>query len=175
MNVLRWLLALGVLAGFCFSAGPAQEKKVTITPVKYEGLKQEILKHRGKVVVVDFWATWCPPCVKSFPHFIDLHTQYANKGLVVISVSLNDTNDPDQVERAQAFLIKRNSPMRNLILDEPGDFWQKKFASKSLPFYYVFDRRGKWVRFHPDDYEGKKDGALYEALDAAVVKLLDEK
>jgi thiol-disulfide isomerase/thioredoxin len=172
MTALRWLLALGVLIGFCFSAGPAQEKNVTLTRVKYDELKQEVLKHRGKVVVVDFWATFCPPCKKSFPHFIDMQTKYASKGIVVISVSLDAADDPEKVERAQAFLTKINSPLRNFILDEPLEIWSKKFESNSLPFYYLFDRRGKWVRYRGDDF---KDGVPYDELEKVVVKMLDDK
>jgi thiol-disulfide isomerase/thioredoxin len=172
MTAVRWLLAIGVLAGFFVAAGPAQEKKVTLTPVKYDGLKQEILKHRGKVVVVDFWATFCPPCKKSFPHFIDMQTKYAGKGLVVISVSLDAADDKAVVERAQAFLTKVNSPLHNLILDEPFELWAKKLDAKALPFYYLFDRRGKWVRYRGEDFS---DGVPYEDLEKTVVKMLDEK
>jgi thiol-disulfide isomerase/thioredoxin len=168
MTALRCLIALGVFA-FCFSAGPAQEKKVTLTRVKYDDLKQEILKHRGKVVVVDFWATFCPPCIKSFPHFMDMQTKYADKGLVVISVSLDV---PDSFDNAQAFLTRKNSNLRNFYLDEPGDLWAKKFESESLPFYYLFDRRGKWVRYRGKDYA---DGVPYDELEKVVIKMLDEK
>ena len=62
------LLAIVTLAGL----GPAQDAKIAATPVKYEGLKQEVLKQRGKVVVVDFWSTNCPPCMKAFPDFIEM-------------------------------------------------------------------------------------------------------
>jgi thiol-disulfide isomerase/thioredoxin len=172
MKPIRLLLALAIVGVVCFSAGPAQEPKVTLTAVKYDQLKHEILKHRGRVVVVDFWATFCPPCKKSFPHFIDMQAKYASKGIVVISVSLDDANDPEKVEKAQAFLAKVNSPLRNFILDEPFAFWEKKFESNSLPFYYLFDRRGKWVRYRGSDYA---DGVPYDELEKVVVKMLDEK
>ncbi len=163
MTALRYLLALGVFAGFCVCAVPAQDNNITLTRVKYDGLKQEILNHRGKVVVVDFWATFCPPCVKSFPHFIDMQTKYADKGLVVISVSLDATDNPESIERAHAFLIKKKSPLRNFILDEPVEVWSKKFGSSSLPFYYVFDRRGKWVRLSAATLQPKErsEGRAY--------------
>ena len=52
----RILLPLVIVALVCAGAGQAQEKKIEMTAVKYAGLKEEVLKHRGKVVVVDFWA-----------------------------------------------------------------------------------------------------------------------
>jgi hypothetical protein len=51
---IKGIASLGMLAVLC--AGQAQEKNVDVIPVKYDGLKQEVLKHRGKVLVVDFWS-----------------------------------------------------------------------------------------------------------------------
>lgn len=56
MNRIRMLAATGLFAAICAGAGHTQEKKIEMIPVKYDGLKQEVLKHRGKVLVVDFWA-----------------------------------------------------------------------------------------------------------------------
>ena len=56
MNPLRAAFSLGIFAALCVASGSAQEKKIEMIPVKYDGLKQEVLKHRGKVVLVDFWA-----------------------------------------------------------------------------------------------------------------------
>lgn len=58
MISLRIFLSLSILAILCAPNGSAQEKKIAMIPVKYDGLKQEVLKHRGKVVVVDFWADY---------------------------------------------------------------------------------------------------------------------
>ena len=56
MNRIRMLAVLGLLGVLCAGPGHTQEKKVEMIPVKYDGLKQEVFKHRGKVLVVDFWA-----------------------------------------------------------------------------------------------------------------------
>ena len=156
----------------CATAGPAQEKKIATTPVKYDGLKQEVLKQRGKVVLVDFWATWCPSCLKAFPDIIEVQKKYADKGLVVLSVSLDDAADPEKIAKANGFLTRVASPFRNLILDETYETWVSKLDCKSLPCYFVFDRRGKWVRFRAGDNE---NGVNYGELEKTVVQLLNEK
>lgn len=171
MIALRCLFALLILVGVGFSAGPAQEKKVVVTPVKYDGLKEEILKHRGKVVLVDFWATNCGPCKEAMPHYVEMQKKYADQGLIIVAVSV----DPiAKLARAGEIMTEFNAPFRNLLLDEPADMWTKKFESTALPFAYVFDRRGKWVRFRSFDYQGnsKEYGA---DIDKTVQRMLSEK
>lgn len=171
MTTIRILAALAI----CVLLGAASraQDKIVMTHVKYDGLKQEILRHRGKVVVVDFWASNCLPCRKAFPFFIDLHKQHADKGLVVISVSIDPVEmDGKRVKAANDFLIQSKSPFRNLLLDEPQEVLEKQFDFKSIPFYYIFDRQGKWVRFRASEY---KDGVPYEKVEQAVLQMLKEK
>src|SRR6266851_5874494 len=104
MTRIRIIVAIATFDILCTAAGQAQEKKIVMTHVKYDGLKQEILKHRGKVVVVNFWASNCPPCRESFPKFIKMHEKYGDKGLVVISVSLDEAQDSKKVDLANKFL-----------------------------------------------------------------------
>ena len=172
MSIIKSSIAAACFAILCTAVSPAQDKKIEMTLVKYDGLKQEILKHRGKVVIVDFWATWCPNCIKAFPEFVAMQEKHAAKGLVVISVSLDDARDKGKVDLANQILTKRKLPFRNLLLDEPGDFWPKKFETDSLPLYYVFDRNGKWVRYRAADY---KDGVPYDELEKVAVQMLSEK
>ena len=56
MTSMRNVLAITLLAASCAADGPAQDNKAEMIPVKYDRLKREVLKHRGKVVIVDFWA-----------------------------------------------------------------------------------------------------------------------
>jgi hypothetical protein len=56
MTRINTLASLGILATLCAVAGQAPETKADVIPVKYDALKQEVLKHRGKVLIVDFWA-----------------------------------------------------------------------------------------------------------------------
>src|SRR5262245_24053322 len=115
------LLMLGAFALCAAGAVPAQEKKIEMTTVKYDGLKQEILKHRGKVVVVDFWATNCIPCIEALPHYVEYQKKYADKGLVVITVSVDPADNKKRIDKANQILTDNNATLRNLILDEPMD------------------------------------------------------
>lgn len=59
-----------------------------------QGRKLELSAYRGKVVLLDFWATWCDPCREEIPHFVDLQNKYGNRGLQVIGVSMDDGPEP---------------------------------------------------------------------------------
>jgi len=59
-----------------------------------EGKPLNLESYRGKVVVLDFWATWCAPCRTEIPHFVKLQEQYGEQGLQVVGISMDDTAKP---------------------------------------------------------------------------------
>jgi thiol-disulfide isomerase/thioredoxin len=134
-------------------------------------LKEVIHKHRGKVILVDFWAYFCVPCKKGFPHVVAMHKKHAKEGLVVVSVSLDPIDDPASRNDALAFLKKAGAEFTNLYLEEPADFWQKKLGFPGPPCYFVFNRQGQWTKF-----EAVGDAPVdYEAMEKFIVVRLQEK
>lgn len=97
---------------------------------------------RGKVVLVDFWATWCGPCVKSFGFYRDLAEKYGDQGLVVIAVSV----DEDRGKVAK-FLEKHVVPFL-VAIDERLEI-AKRFEPPTMPTAYLIDRAGKVRHIHP--------------------------
>jgi peroxiredoxin len=94
----------------------------------------------GKVLVVNFWATWCPPCRKEIPDFVKLQTEYATQGVQFVGVAM------DRVEDVRDFI--RHVPMNYPVLigDEEGDISRRygnKFAA--LPYTVIIDRAGRVV------------------------------
>ncbi len=150
-------LALALLAVCVFASAEAQDKKddVTLRVVKYEGLKDEVLKNRGKVVLIDLWGDFCKPCKDAFPHTVELHRKYESKGLAVISVALDALeDDPNKVqEKVLRFLKKQKATFTNLLLDETDEFWQKKFRIDGPPCMYVFSRQGEWTQLSSQELE----------------------
>jgi thiol-disulfide isomerase/thioredoxin len=123
----------------CCSAGKAASA-VELKTVEYDELQEAIRSHKGKVVVVDVWASWCTPCKEEFPHLVELHKKYGEQGLVCLSVSVDDEAS---AAKATEFLKKVNATFGNYRLDEETSFWQEKWDLKGIPAVFVFDREGK--------------------------------
>lgn len=167
-------IAFAVVVAFFYLSADAQEKAddVTLRVVKYDGLKDEVLKNRGKVVLIDFWADFCLPCKIAFPHTVELHRKFESKGLAVISVALDLLEeDPKQVqEKVLRFLKKQQATFPNLLLHESEDFWQKKFRMDGPPCMYVFNRQGKWTQLSAQELDDQP-----KRLDRLIEDLLAEK
>ncbi len=109
----------------------------------------------GEVVYVDFWASWCGPCILSFPVMEDLHQRYADRGLKILAVNVDQRR-----EDADSFLEKREVSF-SVLFDGAGKT-PADYAVKGMPTSYILDRQGRVVHIH----EGfkKSDAAKIELL-----------
>ena len=96
---------------------------------------------RGKVVLIDFWATWCKPCVKSMPELQTLHEKYAAEGLAVLGISI----DEQGAKKVPAFLEKHKITYAVGLDAGEKPAWEA-YRVKVIPAMFLIDREGKIVQ-----------------------------
>lgn len=124
------------------SAGPSAQPAQGSSPLI------DLSAHAGKVVYLDFWASWCGPCKQSFPWMIALQEKYGPKGFAVVTVNV----DKKKAE-ADKFLKQFPSPLE--VRYDPEGKSAALYGLKAMPSSYLYDRAGKLrevhVGFHKDE------------------------
>ena len=96
---------------------------------------------KGKVVLVDFWASWCEPCKKSFPWLKKMNDRLADKGFAVVAINLDKDRD-----KAEGFLQDRSIPFA--VAFDPAGKTAQAFRVPNLPSSFLIDRAGQIVATH---------------------------
>ncbi len=124
--------------------------------------EQAMEKYKGKVVYLDFWASWCVPCRKSFPWMNTIKKKYQQQGLIVLSVNL----DAD-AKLAEKFLQQTPADFA-IIYDAKGSL-AKKFQLKGMPSSYLFNRQGKLISAHTG-FNGQKQRLYQQEIEQALAE-----
>jgi len=138
----RFLIALTALIMGCGAAYAASEPAVGSSAPEFGGTmffnapksdKVTMTSLKGKVVLIDFWATWCGPCVASIPHLIELHEKYHDKGLIIIGHTDGSSQDLEN------FIKQKKIPYIISVGPNIGD----AYGVSGLPTVYIIDPEGK--------------------------------
>lgn len=124
-----------------FFIASAQAAQAPLFSLAGDNGKISLKKYRGKVVYLDFWASWCVPCRKSFPWMNAMQKKYKSKGLVVIGINLDDNK-----KAAKNFLSQ--VPANFTIAYDPDGVTPGKYQVEVMPTSYLIDRNGKVVDKH---------------------------
>ncbi len=154
----RLLLLTAVCAGLAAAAD--------LKPLDESGYASLVASAKGKVLVVNFWATWCAPCRKEMPELVALAARYRSKGLEFATVAIDEESDrPAVIE----FLDKAKVPppafIKNFRDDDKFISMVDSRWSGGLPFTVVYDRAGRKAHVFPGEVN-------IQELEAALRKLL---
>ena len=148
-----------------FPAKPASAAPVPqIRTVTAKQIRALVDDSQGKVVVVNFWASWCPPCVREFPAITKVYEQYHDKGLTLFAVSMNSAEERDEIEQ---FLQTYKPPFPIYLADAQDKTFNEGVLEKwfgEMPMTLVFDTAGKRVLAHRSEITYKELSSKVEAL-----------
>jgi thiol-disulfide isomerase/thioredoxin len=134
------------------TAKPAPDMAVR----RADGAAVRLADYKGKVVLIDFWASWCPPCKTSFPALDAIYREYQEQGLAVLAVNVDEKR-----RDAQVFLDVH--PHRMTVLFDPKGASPTAFGVKGMPTSFLIDRTGN-IRFTHMGYSGNIDGSYRQEI-----------
>ena len=154
---MKPLIAIAALACFTLTASAAESAKVGQSLPKISQILPgaKTPDTSGKVVLVDFWASWCGPCKASFPTLNKLHEKYASKGLVIIGVGVDD-----DAAKYKAFADKMGAKFP--LVHDSSHKAAAFFNPTTMPSSYITDRKGV-IRHVHTGFKGAKTEAEYTA------------
>lgn len=126
-NAPAWRAAAGAVAALFLLLQPL--------PASSADTQLDLGAYRGRVLYLDFWASWCAPCRESFPWMNSMQGQFAADGLTVIAVNVDH-------ERADAEQFLRTHPARFRIVYDPQGSLPEKFGVRGMPTSFLIDRNG---------------------------------
>lgn len=132
---------------------------IDFTLADLEGVKVKLSDYKGKVVFLNFWATWCPPCRREMPSMQELHEKLKKKDFIMLAVSIDRTG----LSAVGPFVEKNGYTFKVLV--DPSGKAASKYRVSSIPATFIIDKEGKII----DRVIGGRDWSS-----ASVVKMLKE-
>ncbi len=164
---LQFFLVISALLLPCATPSPAfaieiGESAPDFNARSFQNEEVSLSAYRGKIVYLDFWASWCVPCRKTLPWMETLHQRYQTEGLVVITVNLDSNRDP-------ALKLLKESAATFLVVADPDGEIASQYSLPGMPSSYLVDRAGV-VRAVFKGFSGQADEVIESELRKELIR-----
>jgi cytochrome c biogenesis protein CcmG, thiol:disulfide interchange protein DsbE len=122
----------------------------------------ELERLRGQVVYVDFWASWCGPCRRSFPWMSELQQRYRDRGLTVVAINVD-------AKREDAARFLREFPATFAVVYDGGGTTPRAYGVKAMPSSFIVDTRGRIVAIESGFHEDRR-AAIEETIRSLITR-----
>jgi thiol-disulfide isomerase/thioredoxin len=156
-HVIAFLAAVSLSVSVSGRQGRAAAREAPdVVFHRADGKQVHVSDFKGKVLLVDFWASWCVPCKASFPALDAIYREYQPRGVEVLAVNLDEDR-----RHADGFLAAH--PHRMPVMFDPKGVTPEAFGVKGMPTSYVIDRAGS-IRFIHMGYSGNVDASYRKEI-----------
>jgi thiol-disulfide isomerase/thioredoxin len=138
------IISLGILLLFSVGCSKKTEvavntdaKNLNLTLMDVNDQELDLRQHLGKVVIIDFWDTWCGPCKKEIPHFVDLYDRYNSQGLEIVGVAFGRNGKAAVKSFGDQYKMNYSNTLFN---DEAGALFGRP---RSIPTTFIIDKKGE--------------------------------
>jgi len=165
------LLVANVALVLACSSSERKADRQTAAPavrqVDVAGIKQAVERHRGRVVLLDIWATWCGPCLTQYPYLAKWQAKYGSDNLAIVSVSIDDLDDLST--KVIPFLAGQKTDGTDLLLYAQGDHDTMVNAidpdwAGEVPALFLYDRDGRLRHSLTGEHEPAEVQALLDEM-----------
>ena len=159
MKKMLIVIGIAVMLAACTSGGNREpeakggEKMAAFALEDLDGNVFDSSQLSGKVAIIDFWATWCPPCKKEIPHFIELYDEYADDGLVIVGISVDE-----DINALETFVPENGINYVMLKADKEGRVVNDFGGITGIPTTFLIDRDGNIAA----KFIGYREKAVFE-------------
>jgi len=157
VSAIALIAGLFVQTSFTKSSSDSAQQDNTIPAIEINlpditGKQRSISEWQGKILIINFWATWCPPCLKEIPEFIQLQNEYKDKNLQFIGIAIEDKAAVEQYLKTIAI----NYPM--LIASEEGIALAQQLGNivNAVPFTLIVNQQGQIIHRQPGELSKEK-------------------
>jgi len=132
------IIVLTLIILFCPGAWAQRQDAIDFSATDMDGDNIQLSEYKGQVVILDFWATWCKPCIQEIPTLEDLNKTHRDDDFAIISISLDQNMD-----RAKEYVTARNMDWIHILNKEKNFELARIYGVRAIPDMFVIDKKGK--------------------------------